>query len=183
MGRRKGRSGGRDITLVVWQMKKERTETKVRKKNRWTERKTDQLKRKKGKKVRREEEKDKEEICYVIADISNLKSVCLRVSAMPWGLKDCWKPNALQFGDLILEINLRNMSGNHSALSRGCALSFPCINQYKCSYSWYCISIIITKQKSFKRLYQNIYLSLTSVVYRFQLFKSSKDRDDSLWGE
>lgn len=83
MGRKRGRSGGRDITLVVWQMKKERTETKVRKKNRWTERKTDRLKRKKGKKVRREEEKDKEEICYVIADISNLKSVCLRVSAMP----------------------------------------------------------------------------------------------------
>lgn len=51
-------------------MKKGRIGKKVRKNNRRTEGKTDdQLKRKKDKKVRREEGKDKEEICYVIADI------------------------------------------------------------------------------------------------------------------
>lgn len=64
-------------------MKKGRIGKKVRKKNRWTEGKTDdQLKRKKDKKVRREEGKDKEEICYVIADIPSLKYLCLKVPVM-----------------------------------------------------------------------------------------------------
>lgn len=114
---RKGKRGG---SVICRQMKKERKKDKKVKEKQMDRNTDEQMERKEGRKVRQEGKKgEREKIWYIFADIFSWRDLnhALGSQTCHKGFQGAQNQVLCSLVIWASRLNLRNMSGNHSALS------------------------------------------------------------------